>query len=312
MWLDFKITNRCNNSCTYCGVKHDNIQAKETLPIEAINKTISSALDLGFENFAFLGGEPSVSDNICDLFSSFKNRTDTKVLVITNGIIYNEKMVDCAFSCKSKEAFIVQSFDSFKKPNYKNQDPGFVLDNIKLMINTAKKYETDYFKRGVHVHSVISRENLNNVYDLVDYFFSRNIDISLGLVCPSTFENSIDKRKCNNFSFKELELILNQLEKLNDEKKLNKANCILMKYLTEFPYGKVKFSEECKAGREHVIIDQFGEVFPCVTQSYLKEKKYGNIKETPFEDIFSKLKGFKCNDDFAPACWDHYLWSQIQ
>ena len=55
MWIDFKITNRCNNNCVYCGVSHDGINTEELLPMYTVVDTVKSALNVGFNKFSFLG-----------------------------------------------------------------------------------------------------------------------------------------------------------------------------------------------------------------------------------------------------------------
>jgi len=311
MWLDFKITNRCNNSCVYCGVKHDNINAVELVSINCIIETIKSALKIGFKNFAFLGGEPTVRENVENLFSAFQDKVEANVLLITNGLIFNEKLIKSAFSCGASNVNIVQSFDSFEMPNYKHQNPKKILENIRKIQVFAKEFETEILKRNVHIHSVISRENYTKIYELVSFFQEKQIDISLGLVCPSKFDDTAQPNKYNHFNFSELNLILKQLDKLKSENKLNFANNVLHEYLELFPFGKVDIKEICKAGKEHVIINTDGEVYPCITHSYAKSEKYGNIKEMPFELIYKKLQNFTCNEDYSPACWDHYLWNKL-
>ena len=311
MWLDFKITNRCNNNCAYCGVSHDKIDEKELIPIDKIVDTVKSALKIGFKNFAFLGGEPTVRENVESLFSAFKECNDVNVLIITNGLFFNETLVRSAFSCGANNVNIVQSFDSFTFPNYKRQNPQDILSNIDKIQEISKEYITKDFNRGVHIHGVISRENYTKIYDLVNYFYEKNIDISLGIVCPSYFDDEEDPTEYNRFNFKELDIILNQFKLLKEDNKLNFANTVLYEYLQLYPFGKVSINEICKAGKEHIIINPDGEVYPCITQSYSRNEKYGNINDIPFDLIYKKLQTFVCIDDFAPACYDHYLWNKI-
>lgn len=311
MWLDFKITNRCNNNCVYCGVKHDKVTVTELVPMNCIIDTVKSALKTGFKNFAFLGGEPTVRENVEELFTAFQSCDNVNVLVVTNGLAFNESMVNAAFECGANNVNIVQSVDSFAMPNYKRQNPRKILENVDRIQEIAKKYATKDFKRGVHIHSVISRENYINIYDWVNCFYEQKIDISVGLVCPSRFDDTENPVEYNHFNFNELNIILMQFEKLKNENKLNFANNVLYEYLQLYPFGKVSIKEICKAGKEHVIINPDGEVYPCITQSYARNTKYGNIKNTPFELIYKKFKFFTCIEDFAPACYDHFLWNKM-
>lgn len=311
MWLDFKITNRCNNSCEYCGVKHDKVNAPEILTVEEINQTIKEALNIGFDNFAFLGGEPSIRENITELFTSFSSQKRTNLLVITNGLVYNEEMYKAAFKSNASDVNIIQSFDSFNAPNIKNQKPEKILKNIERIRELSKEYIRTNLNRNVAVHSVISRENILDVYKLVEYFFNKQIDISLALVCPSEFVNTDFPQEYNHFNFKELEVILMQLRELKTNGMLNFANTILLEYLEKYPFGKIKMNTTCNAGKKHVIINPDGNVYPCITESYRRGLNYGNIKETSFSEIYKQMQSFVCENEFKSSCWDHYLWNRL-
>jgi len=65
----------------------------------------------------------------------------------------------------------------------------------------------------VHIHSVISRENYTKIYELVSFFYEKNIHISLGIVCPSYFDEAENPLEYNHFNFKDLDVILTQFEK---------------------------------------------------------------------------------------------------
>ena len=281
----------------------------ELVPMSSIVNTIEQALRIGFRNFAFLGGEPTIRENIEELFTAFRSPSDSNVLIITNGIVFNENLVKSAFASQAKSVYIVQSFDSFETPNYKKQNPTKILENISKIEELAKDYNGQ--NRGVCIHGVISRENYKKIYQLVDFFYAKKIDISLGLVCPSRFDSAPNPTAYNHFNFEELDIILKQFERLKLDNKLNFANSVLYEYLQLFPYNKVNIKADCKAGREHIIVNPDGEVYPCITQSYAKTMKYGNIKDTPFELIYKKLQKFICSEDFAPACYDHYLWNKL-
>jgi len=311
-WLDFKITNRCNNNCVYCGVKHDPPNSPELLSNTQITNALYDAISLDFTHFAFLGGEPSIRKNISKIFYPFKSAKHATVLVITNGLVFNENMYRSAFESNAKNVKIVVSFDSFYKPNYKKQNPEKILLNIKKIALIAEGYSSQDINRTVEIHSVISRENFNNFSKLVRYFKELKIDISIGLVCPSEFIKDGKPNQYNKFNFTELEIILKQFEKLQKDNLLNFANKTLFEYLQKYPYGNLNMSSFCKAGKQHIIINSDGEVYPCITESYRRNLRFGNISKDQFKKIYRSMLNFKCLSDFAPACWDHYLWNKLE
>lgn len=308
-WVDFKITNRCNNKCRYCGVVHDSIDSDEILTTKEIKDTISDSLK--FTHFAFLGGEPSIRENVEDIFSVLETNFKSNVMVITNGLIYNEKLYIALFESEAANSKIIYSFDSFNKPNFKNQDPFEAIKNIKKIKALAQEYSGFEKIRDVEIHSVISRENFMNITKLVEFFSNLSIDVSLALVCPSKFVNNQQSIDYNVFNYKELKVIINQLEELKERKILNFANNVLLNYLRLYPYNKLQMNSICKAGTNHVIINPDGEVYPCITESYRRKLRFGNIRKKRFKDIYPLLGDFKCTNPFAPDCWDHFLWKKL-
>lgn len=310
-WLDFKITSRCNNKCAYCGVDHNPPLTKDILTTETIVKTLQDALNAGFNFFALLGGEPSLRNDWDEIVKPFEGTNGIVLMVITNGLIFNEGMYRAVYASGADYASIVYSVDSLKKPNYKNQDPSIIVKYIDRLIDIAKEYCTPQKIRKVEVHTVISRENYNNFSYLVNFFSKKSVDVSLALVCPSFFVNNGKNLPYNVFTYDELDAILNELKDLEKSGKLNFPNTVLMEYLNHYPLGNLDFAETCNAGKEHVIINFDGEVYPCITESYRQGLRYGNIIAERFLEIYRRMENFKCNSKFSPACWDHYLWNKL-
>ncbi|MBX8632583.1 MAG: radical SAM protein [Thermoplasmata archaeon YP2-bin.285] len=311
-WIDFKITNRCNRRCVYCGVSHDKPRAAERLASETIASTLHDALDLGFTHYALLGGEPSLREDICKVFEPFHGTKKPKsLMVITNGVRFNEELYRSLFATDADEATLVFSMDSFRKPNYKFQDPVMCLRHIMAIKKIAEEYDGHPGRRTVAVHTVISRENFRDFVKMLDFFGGKDIDVSLGLVCPAFFLNKGEPGAYNEFTYAELEGILRNLDELSDSGRLNFGNSTLRDYLRIFPYGKLRMASTCRAGRQAVIINPDGAVFPCISQSYLGGKSFGNITTEPFSAIYLRMQMFSCTWKESAACWDHFLWDRL-
>ena len=311
-WLDFKITKNCNNHCTYCGVDHTPPGSPEFLSDDDIVRTINAAIDQNFSHIALLGGEPSIRENIPLIFPRLQDAPELTLLLITNGLVFHENMYRAAFNSKIGTVKVIFSFDSFVKPNNKHQDPSFTLKSINRIRRMAMEYSGEQLNRSIEVHSVISRENYQKIIPHVDYFLSKNIELSMALVCPSSFSERIDTSKYNQFSFEDLDEILKQLRELKKRRILNFGHQVLLDYLEQYPYGTLSMASDCNAGINHVVINFDGEVYPCVTESYRQGIRFGNIRVDPFPEIMEKMSEFQCRSEFAPACWDHYLWNRLE
>jgi len=311
-WLDFKITNRCNNNCIYCQGENDPPSASEKLSFKVIKETLEDALGANFNYICFLGGEPSIRKDITKIIMVVGKAPNVNLRLITNLKIYREEMYETLFNTESCDAEIVASFENFSYPNYKRVDPKVSLERIEKINQLAKSYQKKFNntkKRSISLHSVISRENFYKIGKFVDFFYNKGIDISLGLVCPSIFTNN--PKSYNEFRKSEIQVIINQLNKLELEGKLNFANKVLRDFLQVYTFGEFSHRAECWAGKKQVIINSDGQVFPCISESYLTSNNYGNIKEERFSTILKRLEAFLCSLPPNSACWDHFLWDRL-
>ncbi|MHA1757738.1 MAG: radical SAM protein [Promethearchaeota archaeon] len=310
-WLDFKITNRCNNKCKYCGVPQDSPLEKDKLSPNTIAKCLNSALQIGFSHFALLGGEPSLRNDFRELLTPMYMDWDNfdTLMVITNLLIYNEKMYRAIFETTAKVGQIVVSFDNFNEPNYKNQNVSLMLKRIEKIKNLAEEYDLN--TRMVHIHMVISRENYKSIASFVEYFLDQGIHVSMALVEPFLIVSK-QPENYNEFSHNDIKIILDELDKLESKNLLEWPNKILRKYIQEFIIMKKINLEYCSAGRNHIVIEGDGNVYPCLTNAYSRINSYGNILHTDFKNIYYKMNDFRCDLKYSQTCWDHYLWSQLE
>lgn len=308
-WLDFKISNRCNNNCRYC-CNQDPPEYEEKLSSESISNTIRDAVQLNFTHFAFLGGEPSIRENVDQLFTPLHehDKEVQSVMAITNMHVFNANLYRAIYQSKAIHAQIVASIDSLKEPNYKNQKTAQTIQYLDKILEISKQY-LDFGIREVHVHTVISRENITDIYDHIKYFKSKNIEVSLAMVEPHEI---IDVPvRYNQFTRNDIELIINQLERLDKEDDLNWANKVLLIYIINYILDDNLNRFDCTAGKSHVIIESDGYVYPCLTESYKRGLKYGNILNESFSTIYSKMIEFECKSEQKQTCWDHFLWTKL-
>lgn len=311
MWLDFKITDRCNNNCTYCFDKHISPKSKEKLDSKLVMKCLDQSIALGFKNIALFGGEPSLRDDLDNIIQNLKlpHKNDITLFFISNGINFKPNVIETIFSSKFKNVVYVQSLDSFKFPNYKNQKVERILDAIFYTQSLCNKYENSFQERKIEIHAVISRENINDIYNLVDFFYNHSIEIGLGLVTPSSFIDAItEETQFNQFTLPEIDIIINQLKLLESEQKLNLTNKVLKKFLESYPNGKTNIKESCGVNKYKTMINSDGIVYRCLFESYLGVNAYGNILTDDFSDILVHIRNDKNKEEcpYKNICWDYF------
>lgn len=311
MWLDFKITDRCNNNCTYCFDKHINPKGKEKLDTKIIINCLNQSIESGFKNIALFGGEPSLRADLKNILDSLilPVVNDITLFFISNGINFKSDIISSIFGSKFKNVVYVQSIDSFKMPNYKNQNVKKTLDTIFTTKSLCDKYQNSFHERKVEIHSVVSRENINDIYHIVDFFHTHSIEVGLGLVTPSFFVETLDiEAEFNKFTFSEIESIIHQLELLESEQKLNPTNQLFRKFLELYPKGKTNTTKSCKVNTYKTMINSDGCVYRCLFESYLGVNSYGNILTDDFSEILKRIRNDNDKTEciYKNSCWDYF------
>lgn len=308
-WLDFKVTNRCNNHCVYCGVEQDPPSSPENLDTETVAQILEDAVDCGFQFLCLLGGEPTLRSDLPLVISRIAHHEHLHLLLITNLKAFNPEVVSALFDTEAADARVVASFDSMRSPTFKRVAPEVSLDHIGRLQDLARQFDRPGRRRTVEVHTVISRENWDRVESFVLEMDRRGLEVSLALVCPSVVTGS--PARFNEFRPSELEAVAGQLERLDQSGLLSFANRVLLSYVRERLEGIPEQRDRCTAGKHQVIINNDGEVFPCITESYRLGLRFGNIREERFRVIFERLQEFACRRPEESACWDHYLWTRL-
>lgn len=269
-------------------------------------------MDLGFDHIALLGGEPSIREDIEEILGVIKGEKAPKsLMIITNGLVFNEKMYRSLFETDAVDARVVFSFDSFRSPNYKFQKPDLCLERIRAIQAMGMRYQSRERQRGVTVHTVISRENFTAVQSHVESFISMSIPVSLALVCPTVFVEEGRTAGYNEFTLEEIGMIVSQLESLDAKGHLNHSNQTLLEFLKRYPKGMLDITSECGAGRNSAIVNPDGEVFPCITSSYHGGASFGNIAGDGFKAACGRMRSHRCSSRQSQSCWDHFLWDRM-
>ena len=91
LWLH--ITNRCNLSCQHC-LFTSGPTSTEEMTAELILNRAKEAVDLGCKIFALTGGEPFFHPEIDKILSGLLNFPECHVVILTNGLLLEEKLTD--------------------------------------------------------------------------------------------------------------------------------------------------------------------------------------------------------------------------
>lgn len=311
-WLDFKITRRCNNhqrKCEYCAVPVEPEESPEQMPLEIIQQTLLDARALGFDTFWLLGGEPSLREDISEIFAPLSDDPSIRITIATNGKIYNEEMCYSLFDSSVQRACIQISLDTLSPDNFKRADPAHSLAMISEIKQMGTLMSTPLHVCDVEVHCVISRENWHNFDELVRFFAAKNIGVSLALVC--LWKISSTPVRFNEFSHEEMLSICQRIECLNTGLGVDQFNPVVSAFIRYIlSESNEKHPRSCGAGLTHLVINGDGDVHRCIAQSFRNQTSLGNIFQERLHRILHNAdspSSCKVNSE----CFDGFAWDRL-
>lgn len=274
----FHITNECTLDCSYCyihkcGGKMDFSTAKI-----AIDKAIQTCRENKYEEFVvrFAGGEPLMAfemlKNIISYIHSIKGNIKTKFVVLTNGTIVNEEIINYLIKEDIGIAISLDGIEQFNDKNryFPNGKGSYfcVMNNIQTLILSGIK------------PSILLTLNQDNLEGLPQ--FTRKM-IEMGLTFRFSLERNIDTGSPDILKDenKLINTVLRCINIMNEE--IEKGN-VNFKFRLGDVYFNKPVKRSCGAVSCSCAIGHDGKIGTC---GMGLSKPFMNIFET--EDILTAL-----------------------
>ena len=307
-------TMECNARCYYCFEKG---AAQGKMTEETADKTAQFIIDRCSEKklyIAWFGGEPLMADDIITRISRklYDNNIEVESTVTTNGILINEKMIDCFRYWNVKRVQITldglgEEYNKIKRYVIECENPfERIMDNISLLIKN---------EITVHLRVNYYSESYDTVKTTMDYLHNRFGDYD-NLYLYGVPLDLPDKKGYSEFDEKEGKIFLRVLDDSlkrgyeNDElnfsalrvsEDYNKALGELM--LAPFPASCYMVN------KDRFVIDDKGYVYKC--QKHLGKKQFScgdvfdGVKENDIYRFYvtDQLHSEMCKDcNMLPIC----------
>jgi MoaA/NifB/PqqE/SkfB family radical SAM enzyme len=109
-WKLWLYTNYdCNLRCSYCVAKSSPNAPRRALGLENVKRLVDEAVELGFSEVFFTGGEPFILNDIYEMLRYSSTRVRTTVL--TNGMILRGVRLDRLCAIANENLFVQVSLD---------------------------------------------------------------------------------------------------------------------------------------------------------------------------------------------------------
>ncbi len=136
LWKLWIYTNYdCNLKCSYCVAKSGPTAPRRALGMESVKRLVDEAVELGFEQVFFTGGEPFLLDEIYDMLAYSSARIKTTVL--TNAMLLRGVRLEKLCAIADDDLIIQVSLDGGRPEDHDAyRGPGTwdkTVDGIKLL-----------------------------------------------------------------------------------------------------------------------------------------------------------------------------------
>lgn len=173
--LRVSLTNKCNFKCTYCWSGGEGLScSRKNLSQEELIFIINYlAQNYMFSFIRLTGGEPLLRKDLYEIVKKMQEtKTFDKITMVSNGSLINSQVAGELAELNFKSITI--SLDTLKREVFKKVTGVDYFDKVCDAIKYLKNNGVN-----VKINSVITRENYNEVFDLINFASSLNVPIKL-------------------------------------------------------------------------------------------------------------------------------------
>jgi len=292
-WFFLDVLTTCNMRCGYCFV----IEPKRAkIDLSVAKQSIDFMHEQGCRVVAFMGGEPLLlGDSLVEIIEYATSKRMFTYLP-TNLSLLNARFLNDLITAGT--GCIDAGIDAIEKRDGFDKNLAEAQQNFDLVLESRK--------RGVHVklNTVITRENVDDVYQLVELSRSKKIPISLHLIegePPETPQKEYGWLQKNwhfrNQDYPTLERLANWLIEKRKKGYPIANPAWYFERMKEMVRDGHHSGWKCLAGQHTLFINMRGEFAPCLALIWQENKKWGNLKEGkwPFDKQAMEAQLSICN-----------------
>ncbi len=143
-YVPIELTGKCNLKCKHCYGNFPRYEDNE-MTTKEIFTLINQLYNLGVFRFELGGGEPTLRDDFLSIIKHIDKYRDINVSIVTNGILWNEKMIYELSKLKGNKKYVHISMDGYDEETYS------FLRNNKTAFNKAIETSKMMVEYGIEV-----------------------------------------------------------------------------------------------------------------------------------------------------------------
>lgn len=300
-----EFTRRCNSKCKFCPIGNEKDEFKEgEMNTEDVKKILHQFNELNIIAFSFLGGEPTLRKDLCEV-ADYAKELNIISQVSTNGILLSK---DPETYTKSLDVIVI-SLDTTDADKYKEirgiDAYDKVIDGIKECIRFSKENDC-----SILINTVVCRDNIDEIGDVIKFVSDMRVhgimidfatfhDYWKDLVkensryTPETSDWRKDKKKAKK--------CVEQIIEMKKKYPIITSKSYLKTFITEnFKYRCHPYLFSC--------VNKSGEVaIPCWDSPYTKF--YSLLDGSKLKDVWFSEEAKKCREKVknCTTCYMHCI-----
>ena len=241
-----ELLSLCNQRCLHCYWEKLN---KKGLSLKNLLLLAKDLKEVGVIFVLLTGGEIFLRPDITEIFS-FLDELKFAIEVKTNGLLLNQRIIDFLSKVRiyDLQVSIYEIKDGYSFFTNSNYNFSRIAENINLLLSAGIK---------TSLSVIVGNHNIDEIqlwHEKLQFFFGENIDVSYNpLITPN--RDGLGKEAKLRLSKTDLDgKFFSFLEKIDGFPVINKyRDCSTENTI-------------CYAGRDQIVIDPDGNVYPCLSR----------------------------------------------
>lgn len=286
--VSVEVTKACNLACQHCSVAAG-IARKDELSLQEIHAFLVEVVRLmkGRKEVVITGGEPFLRPDIFEILNICRNLGFKRILLLTNGTLLTQEtgenlgqLNECIEAQNTQEKLVQRlhiqvSIDGIESTH----DMIRGRNSWEKAVHGVKILRENNISTNIGM--VLNNRNINDVGDV--------IELAGELGCSVGFSSMVKTGRASQNSIEPVPAS----RVVPFIRKFIEKDPIYLKYLANFPLSPfiiafqnlIKF-RYCGTGWATVYLDSGGNVYPCQIGATVPEFWTGNIRQTPFSQIW--------------------------
>lgn len=255
--VELKMTNKCNLRCIHCGESSD-IHNEDILSTEDMKNILDNIFKLNISKLYLTGGEPLIRKDIKIILNYIADNFKGEVNLLTNGTFIDINMAKLLRKCVTGVSISVDGYDE-KSSEFVRGKGTFK----KILSAIQELKEVGFGKENIILTMTCIKQNINHRDEF--YEFCKKLDVTGAVRKFSAFGRGYENY--DEIGVKD-HLFFNDKSKDAIEEMKEEIECKIF----------------CKAGINKIMINEKGDIYPCLALEY-EDFKFANALNINLKEV---------------------------